>query len=68
MEAPADLMAFARGDAHLLTQAPAREAVLDARRRAVVSRGQDVLVLHEHRAHLPAQARGPLLPPGARSP
>jgi len=61
MEPAADLVPLAGGDAELLTQAPAVQAVCNAGRRTIVARGKDVFVLHEHCAHLAAETGGALL-------
>src|SRR5262249_10140321 len=55
--AKAVLLDLAARGVRLIDKAARLGAVRPAGRRAVVARGQDVLVAHDHRAHLGARAR-----------
>jgi hypothetical protein len=59
VEPPAQLMAFARGNGSEFTKAADIKAMVQTGRRTVVTRGQDLLVLHKDGSHLPPEARGP---------
>ncbi len=61
MKTTADFVSFPGWDSHLFAKTSAVEAMLDARGCTVVARGENVLVLHDHSAHLATQAGGPLL-------
>ena len=58
MHRPAKLMACAA--LHILASAADNIAVVEARRRAIVARGKNSLILHEKGAHLVMQTGGPL--------
>ena len=60
MQAPAQFVAFPRGDAKLLAQAACIEAMFQSRGSPIVPGGQDFLVLHKNGADLPSDAGGPL--------
>ena len=63
VEGPAEFVPLAGGDAELFTEAADFQAVLDARRCAVVARGQDPLFPDEDGTDVTAEAGAPGCPP-----